>query len=250
MAIIQAVKDGKLVDSSAEAASESSKSTKKSNNGLDKDAFLQLLVAQMKYQDPLEPTDNTQYISQLATFTQLEETQNMEQTLSRMQANDLVGKQVRLQVTSPATGIASYVTGQVDYVTHEGGKTYLSVNSKLYSLDDLDTVLDTAYSDAVSLAGMFSTAIAALPSKMQLTVADEDKLKNIRAVYDSMTSYQKQFISETDLNKLKELEEQMALLKKNTGETKPDDTDTDNKTDTDDKTDTDADSKTDATGNE
>ena len=53
MAIIQAVKDGKLVDSSAEAASESSKSTKKSNNGLDKDAFLQLLVAQMKYQDPL-----------------------------------------------------------------------------------------------------------------------------------------------------------------------------------------------------
>ena len=161
-----------------------------------------------------------------------------------MQANDLVGKQVRLQVTSPATGVASYVTGQVDYVTHEGGKTYLSVNSKLYSLDDLDTVLDTAYSDAVSLAGMFSTTIAALPSKMQLTVADEDKLKNIRAVYDSMTSYQKQFVSATDLNKLKELEEQMALLKKNTEETKPDDTDTDNKTDAD------ADSRTDATGNE
>ena len=43
--------------------------TKKSDttNGsnLDKDAFLQLLVTQMQYQDPLQPTDNTEYMSQL-----------------------------------------------------------------------------------------------------------------------------------------------------------------------------------------
>ena len=44
---------------------------KDSNSSLDKDAFLQLLVAQMKYQDPLEPTSNTEYISQLATFSEL-----------------------------------------------------------------------------------------------------------------------------------------------------------------------------------
>ena len=39
--------------------------------------------------------------------------QNMEQTLSQMQANDLVGKQVRLLVTGASTGTTSYVTGQV-----------------------------------------------------------------------------------------------------------------------------------------
>lgn len=45
----------------------------------------------MKYQDPLEPTDNTEYISQLATFSQLEETQNMQASLQEMEANSLVG---------------------------------------------------------------------------------------------------------------------------------------------------------------
>ena len=44
----------------------------KSNSSLDVNDFLQLLVAQMQYQDPLEPTDNTQYIAQMATFTQVE----------------------------------------------------------------------------------------------------------------------------------------------------------------------------------
>ena len=39
--------------------------------------YIELLVAQMQYQDPLEPTDNTEYISQLATFSSLEEMQNI-----------------------------------------------------------------------------------------------------------------------------------------------------------------------------
>lgn len=220
MAIIQAVKDGKLVDTSASATSESSKTTRKeANNGLDKDAFLQLLVAQMKYQDPLEPTENTEYISQLATFTQLEETQNMENTLRQSQANDLVGKQVILKVTSSVTGETSYVSGPVDYVIHENNETYLSVNDKLYSIDDLDTVADSDYMDAVTLSKSFSTAVAALPTKMQLTLADESKLKNLRAAVESMTSYQQQFLDEDDLKKLAELEERMKELKKIAGAT-------------------------------
>ena len=57
--ITQLIKNGEVVDTSAESNSSSSTS-KKSGGSLDKDAFLQLLVAQMKYQDPLEPTDNTE----------------------------------------------------------------------------------------------------------------------------------------------------------------------------------------------
>lgn len=38
-----------------------------------KDAFLQLLVAQVKNQDPLNPTDGVQFLSQLAQFTELEQ---------------------------------------------------------------------------------------------------------------------------------------------------------------------------------
>ena len=63
------VRDGVLQSSTASSISLSSE-TKTSNSSLDKDAFLQLLVAQMKYQDPLEPTDNTEYVAQLATFSE------------------------------------------------------------------------------------------------------------------------------------------------------------------------------------
>lgn len=218
MALIQAVKDGKLVDTSAEATSQSAKKNRKeANNGLDKDAFLQLLVAQMKYQDPLEPTNNTEYISQLATFTQLEETQNMENTLKQTQANDLVGKQVILKVTSAVTGEVSYVKGSVDYVLHENNETYLSVNNKLYSIDDLDTVADSDYMDAVSLAQSFKAAVAALPTKSQLTLADEEKINNLVKAVGAMTAYQQQFLDEESVKKLGELEKRIQELKKIAG---------------------------------
>ena len=61
MAISVSVVDGKIQETASSSSSLSS--TTDSGNNLGKDAFLQLLVTQMKYQDPLSPTDNTEYIS-------------------------------------------------------------------------------------------------------------------------------------------------------------------------------------------
>ena len=215
--ITQLIKNGGVVDTGAESNSSSSTS-KKSGGSLDKDAFLQLLVAQMKYQDPLEPTDNTEYISQLATFSQLEETQNMQASLQEMEANSLVGKQVVLRVTSSATGETSDVTGTVDSVIHENNKTYLMVNNNLYSIDDLYSVMDDSYMDAISLAKSFSLAIASLPSADELTLDNAGTLTNLRKAYDSMTSYQKSFIKQSDIDKLVKLEEKMKQLQAAAGE--------------------------------
>ena len=215
--ITQLIKNGEVVDTSAESNSSSSTS-KKSGGSLDKDAFLQLLVAQMKYQDPLEPTDNTEYISQLATFSQLEETQNMQASLQEMEAKSLVGKQVVLRVTSSATGETSDVTGTVDSVIHENNKTYLMVNNNLYSIDDLYSVMDDSYMDAISLAKSFSLAIASLPSADELTLDNAGTLTNLRKAYDSMTSYQKSFIKQSDIDKLVKLEEKMKQLQAAAGE--------------------------------
>jgi flagellar basal-body rod modification protein FlgD len=44
---------------------------------VDKNAFMQLLVSQMKNQDPLSPQDNTQFIAQLAQFSSLEQMQQL-----------------------------------------------------------------------------------------------------------------------------------------------------------------------------
>ena len=71
---------------------------------LDKEAFLKLLMAQIRYQDPLEPMDNSESIAQMAQFTTLEQLMAMNETMatyfsfqmsnSVMQYSTLIGKEI------------------------------------------------------------------------------------------------------------------------------------------------------------
>jgi flagellar basal-body rod modification protein FlgD len=77
------------------------------NNALGKDAFLKLLVAQMKYQNPMEPTDSTEFISQTAQFTLVEQMENMAKSNADMlsgqlsaTAASLIGKDVQWNVAA------------------------------------------------------------------------------------------------------------------------------------------------------
>lgn len=137
--LVQEVKDGQVVQNNTTT----SKSAK-SNNTLDKEAFLQLLVAQMKYQDPLNPSTDTEFVAQLATFSQLEQMQNLNSVTTNSQALSLVGKNVIIKTTS-STGTVNYIDGKVDYVNIANGKAYLSIDDKLYSIDDLYRVIDDTY---------------------------------------------------------------------------------------------------------
>lgn len=118
--------------------------TNKSNSSLDKDAFLKLLVTQMQYQDPLEPTSNTEYMSQLAQFSTVEELQNLSTTFLNNQSMNLTGQYVILNVPDSAGNI-NQVSGLVDYVTLSDGKTYLHVNEEYYPSDYLDSVVSIDY---------------------------------------------------------------------------------------------------------
>jgi flagellar basal-body rod modification protein FlgD len=51
---------------------------------LDKDDFLQLMITQMQYQDPLNPMDNTEQLAQQAQFSSLEQMQNMNDNLGKL----------------------------------------------------------------------------------------------------------------------------------------------------------------------
>ncbi len=59
-----------FTDQATSSASDKNSGTSKSVNT---DEFLQLLVAQLKNQDPMNPVDNQQFLTQLATFSSLEQ---------------------------------------------------------------------------------------------------------------------------------------------------------------------------------
>jgi flagellar basal-body rod modification protein FlgD len=72
-----------------------------SPKGADEDMFMKLLVAQLKYQNPSQATDSSQYMSQMALFTQVEkltalvDAQKAQQSAQdRLAAEALVGKKV------------------------------------------------------------------------------------------------------------------------------------------------------------
>ncbi|MBG0833308.1 flagellar hook capping protein [Planomonospora sp. ID67723] len=65
------------------------------NSQLDKDTFLKLLVAQMRYQDPSKPADTSQFLSQTAQFTEVE---RMEQLVK--QQGDLLAAQLQLSASN------------------------------------------------------------------------------------------------------------------------------------------------------
>ena len=85
-------------------------------NQLNQDTFLKLLVAQMKYQDPLSPTDSTQFLTQTAQFTQvstlqqiMKDQQSMGHTNELLAASGMVGRGVTYSTTgiAPSTAVAT-----------------------------------------------------------------------------------------------------------------------------------------------
>lgn len=68
----------------ADASSTSSKSTSSSGNLANENVFLQLLVAQIKNQNPLEPQDSSAFMGQLAQFSQLEQLTQINTQLTQL----------------------------------------------------------------------------------------------------------------------------------------------------------------------
>ena len=201
MAVVQEVKDGKFVESSSASSLANDKTKNKST--LDKDAFLGLLVAQMKYQDPLEPTSNTEFVAQYAQFSSLEQMQNMANTMELTRASSMVGKVVVVNTTDSA-GRETQIEGRVDYVTYENGKSYVSIDGGLYSLDDVYAIEDQTYLDAVELAQQLMLAIDKLPSMDNFTLDSAEAVTVLKKIYDQMSDYEKSFVSKDYLEKLNE----------------------------------------------
>lgn len=103
---------------------------------LDREGFLQLLVAQLKYQDPANPTDANQLMNTTAQLTlvdKINELVTLQQGQTTMQraalAGSLVGKEATY-TTTDATGKATTATGVIDAVKLSGTDLVLRIGSR------------------------------------------------------------------------------------------------------------------------
>lgn len=110
------------------------------SNELGKDDFLKLLITQLSNQDPTSPMENTEFISQMAQFSSLEQMTNMSTSFSKMasfinssEAASTLGKTVELNV-----GDAS-VTGIVEGATR-GENPQVLVNGMYYSMEKIAAI--------------------------------------------------------------------------------------------------------------
>ncbi len=200
MSLVGEIKNGQYVTDKT-STSEKTKSTTDQT----KEMFLQLLVTEMQYQDPLQPTDNSEYVKELATFSQVEALNSVNDKMSELQASALVGNYVTLTDDN-----GSEISGCVDYVTTDSGSIKVSVEGNLYDVDALTSVQDSTYYTAGVMAQTFSAKVAALPTVTNLNVArDTSSINEARALYDSFTDYVKNFVSQDDLAKLTALEKKL-----------------------------------------
>ncbi|MDF2873991.1 MAG: flagellar hook capping protein [Sporomusa sp.] len=110
-------------------------------NDLDANSFLQLLATEMKYQDPLDPVSNTEFVAQMAQFNSLQRLQDISNSMSSTKAYSLIGKVVSYRTTD-ASGNQTVEFGTVQTVYTKNGQSYLTVNGKDVSLDDVVEVAE------------------------------------------------------------------------------------------------------------
>lgn len=131
------------VGATTPSGTNASTSTTGTTQTLGQDAFLKLLVTQMQQQDPTQPMDNTQFISQMAQFSSLQEMQTMNTSMNTFisdaqfsQLNGLMGK----TVTGTQPGQNTAVTGVVTGLQISNGLMYLQVNNQLIDPASITTV--------------------------------------------------------------------------------------------------------------
>jgi flagellar basal-body rod modification protein FlgD len=103
-------------------------------------AFLQLLITQLQNQDPLSPADPTQFVSQLASFSSLEQMTQLNTNMTSVLDNSvtgLIGQNVTVTDPSSPSGL---LTGQVSGIVYYSNGPAVQINGQNYALTDIQNV--------------------------------------------------------------------------------------------------------------
>ncbi|MDD3267781.1 MAG: flagellar hook capping FlgD N-terminal domain-containing protein [Syntrophomonadaceae bacterium] len=139
--------------------STSTTSNTSTSNTLDKDAFLKLLLVELQYQDPTNPVEDKEFMSQMANFSSLEQMSNLNTSFTKLsdtitgtllpnlmlqQASTMIGREVSYVDPDDST---SLLTGTIESVLVKNGVSY-------YVIDDQEIAMSS-----VSEIGIQSTTV-------------------------------------------------------------------------------------------
>lgn len=178
--------------------------TKQKTDGLGRDAFLKLLVAQLSHQDPLKPTDGTEFVTQLAQFSAVEQAvsqtarlDTLSAQLTGISANEsvsLIGKQVTVRGqnllydgTNPATATVKLGGAAAEVkvtVTDASGKVIRTINLGSKPAGPLDVSWDGRDDAGRQVgAGSYSFSVSAKSA----TGASVEVQKDVTGVVQKVT---------------------------------------------------------------
>lgn len=131
------------------------------NNENDKDMFLSLMLTQLKHQDPSEPMENTEWLSQLANYSSLEQmtqvnsnledmskylstlTNDLSTNFSITQTLSLIGKEVDISYENENNETIR-TTGKVTEASVFDGNGVVKVNGEYYSIANIQTIREAS----------------------------------------------------------------------------------------------------------
>ena len=151
------------------ALAESKQEKKGTNDVTDANMFLKLMLKQMEQQDPTEPTDNSQWLAQMAQYSSLEAMNNLNTSFGKVadqlsymndiiasnasitQTLSLVGKEVTLQVPKvdengkavldeKGNQVYNEVKGTVTEASFAGGEGIISIGDKSYPIGYVESI--------------------------------------------------------------------------------------------------------------
>lgn len=108
------------------------------------DDFLKLITVQLTSQDPMKPMEDTQFISQMASFTSLEQMQTLSKDFASFSAQQkITSAQDYLGKTVTVTTESGNITGPVTKVSFEDGFPLLSINGGQFDVNDVISISNT-----------------------------------------------------------------------------------------------------------
>ncbi|HPL99057.1 MAG TPA: flagellar hook capping FlgD N-terminal domain-containing protein [Bacillota bacterium] len=154
---------------------------KEYNSNLDKDAFLKILVTQLRYQNPLEPTKDNEFIGQMAQFSSLEQSQNSNKAIRMNSANNMVNKLIKANYRAEDSTETKELIGLVEKVMLKDNEIYLT-------MDVLGTKYDVKFDDVREVTELENSVeqIYLMNQTMRSTTAFNLIGKNVKGTYEEV----------------------------------------------------------------